>query len=166
MIRTRLSAVLRFLTLVLLAAVVFVGGCVLVRILAPDEVKIRWLIEDAAEAYDAGKPKSTLTDLSETWFDRESGLHKDTLHQILVYHMWTDKDDEGFVGSVVIPEESLMIEVGDDDTATARLEARFFRRTHGEPVLRWRIEVEAELAELEDGWKIVGSTHRTLEGEP
>jgi hypothetical protein len=155
----------RYLTLAALALLLAWGGCVLWRGLASDETQIRWRIEEATEAFNAARPGSTVAPLADAWWDRTSGIHKDTLHQLLVGLMLQEKDEGGrFRYAVLVPPESLAIEVLEDGKAHATLEAAFFRTLGGERKLQWRFALEADLAEGDDGWEIVATEHRTLEG--
>jgi len=106
---------------------------------------------------------------ADAWFDRSSGIHKDTLHQMLVALVFQEKDEKGrFRCSVEVPRETLVIEVQEGGKAHATLEAAFFRKRTElrEPELQWRAAVEADLVDGEDGWQIVATEHRTLEGAP
>ena len=159
----------RYLSLAALALLFAWGGCVLWRRLASDETQIRWRIEEAAEAFNAGRPGSAVAPLADAWFDRSSGIHKDTLHQMLVALVFQEKDEKGrFRCSVEVPRETLVIEVQEGGKAHATLEAAFFRKRTAlrEPELQWRAAVEADLVDGEDGWQIVSTEHRTLEGAP
>jgi len=155
----------RILTLAALALLLAWGACAARRALASDEAQIRWLFAGAAEGFNAGRPGSAVAPLAETWWDRTNGIHKDTLHQILVAMVFQDKDAHGrFLWKVDVPEDRLAITVNDDDTAHATLEASFARKRGDERDPLWSIAIEADLRDGDDGWEVVATEHRTLSG--
>lgn len=155
----------RILTVAALALLLAWGACAARRALASDETQIRWLIEDAVEAFNAGRPGSAVAPFADDWHDRTRGIHKDTLHQVLAHTMLQERGAGGFLWEVSVPDESLVIEIGDG-SATAALEALFARRTDGALQVRWHIAVEAELRDGEGGWRIFRTKHATLAGSP
>jgi hypothetical protein len=157
----------RYLSLAALALLLAWGGCALWRGLASDETQIRWRIEEVTEAFNAGRPGSAVKPLADAWWDKTSGIHKDTLHQLLVGMLFREKDAQGrFRYAVEVPAETLVIEVLDDGTAHATLEASFFRKRNELRELKWRVAVEADFVDGDDGWEIVATEHWTLAGTP
>jgi hypothetical protein len=155
----------RILALAAVALLLAWGACVARRALASDETRIRWLIDGAVEGFNAGRPGSAVAPLADTWWDRTSGLHKDTLHQLLVGMAFQDKDARGrFLWRVDVPADKVAIEVGADGTAHAKLEAAFARKREDALEPMWTIAVDADLRAGDGGWEVVGTEHRTLSG--
>ena len=155
----------RILTLAALALLLAWGACTAWRKLESDETRIRRLIAESAQGFNAGRPGTAVEPLAETWWDRTNGIHKDTLHQILVAMVFQDKDAHGrFLWQVDVPDDRLTVEVHDDRTAHATLEAAFARKRGDEREPMWSIAIDAELRDGEDGWEVVATQHRTLSG--
>ena len=158
----------RILLLLIAAGALFGLGLGLRRALASDETRIRWLIEGAVDGFNDSRPRRVVDVLSMDWYDRTTGVHRDTLFQILVATAFQEKDPETgrFLWELVVPEESVAIDVSDapGEGATARLEAALWRKLGEERELRWRIAVEALLREGEDGWEVWSTSYQALEG--
>ena len=136
------------------------GGCAVWRSLAPDDSKIRWALEEAVQDFNDGRPGYSVAPLAEEWYDATSGVHRDTLHRALIGMKWQERDGDW---RLVMPAESLMIDVGDG-AATTTFELQLGRERESEVEVQWRFAIDADWSDTKDGWKIVRSSHRTLEG--
>ncbi len=160
----RVQRILLGAALALLAAW---GAWALRRALVSDETRIRWRIEEALEAFNAGRPGSAVEPLAEDWYDRTNGLHKDTLHQILVGVLMQERGArEGFPWVLALNEETLTIAVGSEGRAESSLEASLARRRGDALETTWRVVIQAEWRDGEDGWQVVSTEHQTLSGSP
>ena len=154
----------RILALAVLAVVGFWGGCALWRSFADDASKIRWKLLDAVAAFNASRPGYAVAPLADDWFDRTSGVHRDTLKGALIAMSWQERGGKrGMPWHLELPEDTLAIQVRED-TATATFELVLSRPDDADSTDGWRIAVDAELADGDDGWEIVASSHETLAG--
>jgi hypothetical protein len=154
----------RILALAVLAVVGFWGGCALWRSFADDESKIRWLLEDAVLAFNSSRPGYAVAPLADDWYDRTSGVHRDTLKSVLIGQSLQARGGKREMPwHLSLPRETLVIQVRED-TATAAFELVLKPRDDEDSDERWRLAVRAELVDGDDGWKIAASSHETLAG--
>ncbi len=147
------------------AMATFLGCRWLVRSLASDTTKIRWIVESMEEGYDEGDPGQVVAPLAQDWRHEGHGLDRDLLLGGLFQTAIRDRDEETkqLLTRVDIDMDSLAIAV-EGETAELDCDATFFRLRKGawEPV--WAMHAEAELAKTDDGWQIVKSRHADLRG--
>jgi hypothetical protein len=154
----------RILALAAIAVVAFWGGCALWRGFADDETKIRWMLDDAVASFNAGRPRSAVAPFSADWYDRTTGIHKDTLQNALTAMAWQERgNSSGPPWNLVLAEDSLAIDVFDG-RAQATFELVLSQRRGETWSEQWHLAIDADLADGDDGWEIVESSHRTLEG--
>ena len=136
--------------------------------LASDEQKIRWQVEEMLEGYNTAQPGMAVGPLDPDWRHEGHGeLDRELLRGALFRVAMNDRDRETreLTSRVALVEDSLVIEVAGD-TAALEFEAVFSRRKRGDEewTERWRLRIEAELEDGDDGWKIVRSRHEDLAG--
>jgi hypothetical protein len=146
----------------------FLAGRFLYMALASDETRVRWVIERMVEGFNDTRASPCLDGFATSYVDTSSGADRETVHRALAYLFFTRKDEttKKFLYEVEMPENDLSITVvdGDAPTATAEGVARFFE-VHGEErKLAWEVRFRGELAEGDDGWQFVRTTHETSAG--
>jgi hypothetical protein len=154
----------RVLFALLALVVLFYAVRGLVRFLASDETKIRRLVAGMEEAYNAGRPGSCVGPLAKDWRHESYQLDRELLLGAL-FQVARERDRETheLLTRVTVDEDAATVTV-QDERATLALEALFERRRAGAWRETWRVRVEAELADGEDGWQIVKSRHTDLAG--
>jgi hypothetical protein len=157
-------------TLVLLGIVVVaVAGYGGYRMLASDETRIRWLLEDAASSFNDTHLGGCLTAFAPDYQDKTfSGMGRAQLAQALrsVFVARVDPKTRRFLFRVQIPEQDLTIKVAaNGKTATAQftlhLEAQ--RQDTWKPV--WELRVTAGLDKVSGDWRIQEASHETVGGQ-
>ncbi len=134
------------------------------RLFASDETKIRWLVEQMEEAYNAGRPGSCVGPLAKGW--RHEGYEID--RELLLGALFQaarerDRETRQLLSRVVVDEDALVIRV-DGARATLEVPATFSRLRAGQWQESWRISVTAELEHGDEGWEIARSRHADLAG--
>ena len=143
---------------------VYLGVGYLIHLLASDQTEIRWLVEDMEEAYNTGDAGDCVAPLARNW--RHEGYELD--RQVLLGAVFQasrerDRSTHEMLTRVEVAEDSIQVAV-DGERATLTVEAVFWRLRKGAWEETWRIRVEGELADGEDGWKIVKTRHSDLRG--
>jgi len=145
-------------------AALYLGVAWLVELLTPDDTKIRRLVAQMEDAYNRGDPGDCVEPLARAWRHERYELDRQLLFGALLQAARErDRETRELPTRVTIDEDAASIDV-QDDQATLALEALFERRRGGEWRASWRIRVEAELADGDDGWEIVKSRHEDLTG--
>ncbi|MHC5066615.1 MAG: hypothetical protein ACYTG5_21875 [Planctomycetota bacterium] len=150
----------------LTAAAAILLGYGAYRSFASDETKINWLIQDAAESFNATNLSGCLAIFAEDYQDSKvAELDLENLTQILRYTFFSFRDSESkaFRLRVLVPEERLVPQVTGDSAELAfalQLEER--KGQAWEP--SWEVQVDAKLIRTEDGWRVTSSRHETLSG--
>lgn len=158
----------RILLVLLGAAALFVGVRAIVRALASDETKIRWLVLDMADGFDRTRMDPILAGLARGYVDLTSGVDRDGLRQALAYLFFTAKEETSkkFPYRVEVAIRRIEVRAGEEDRRTAECELDLtFLARHGEiEKTSWAIAVSARLERGDDGWRIVTTTHDTTSG--
>ena len=156
---------------------VFVGLAILVMLvvgvrtlyfaLASDETKIRWLVEQMEEGYDEGDVSDCVGPLAKDWrHEGQSELDRDLLKGGLLREFLQegrDSETKERTRKVDVVDDSLSIAV-TDETATLSVRVAFSRKRASGWEETWRAEIEADLRDGDDGWKIVKTRHADLDG--
>lgn len=155
----------RKLLLSLLAlGALYLGLGPVLRLFASDETKIRWLVEQMEEAYNAGRPGSCVGPLAKDWRHEGYALDREMLlGGLFQAARERDKETRQLRSRVAVDEHALVIVV-DGGHATLQVPATFSRLRGGQWEEAWRLAVTAELEHGDDGWKIVRSRHTDLAG--
>jgi hypothetical protein len=154
----------KILLLALALGALWVVGAWLVELLTSDETKIRRLVADMEEAYNAGSPGSCVGPLARDW--RHEGYEVD--RELLLGGLFQaarerDRETKQLRTRVEVDEDAMEVTVEGEHAALA-CDAVFSRLRAGQWNETWRAHLEAELADGDDGWKIVRSRHRDLRG--
>ncbi len=155
----------RFLLAALAAFAAFFGVRAIVRALASDETKIRWVLEDMADGFNSTRMSRVLGGLANDFLDETSGADRELVHAGLARIFFEEKDAETkrFLYRVEIPKEDVSIRV-DGETANVDLAATFFEVHGAAEKLVWKARIHAAFAKTKDGWKIRRSENQTVEG--
>lgn len=155
----------RFLLAALAAFAAFFGARAIVRALASDETKIRWVLEDMADGFNATRMSRVLGGLANDFLDETSGADRELVHAGLARLFFEEKDPETkrFLYRVEIPKQDVSIE-RDGETANVDLAATFFEVHGATEKLVWKARIHAAFAKTKDGWKIRRSENQTVEG--
>ncbi|MHC4512769.1 MAG: hypothetical protein ACYTGW_07430 [Planctomycetota bacterium] len=156
-------------TLVLLGIVVVaIAGYGGYRMLASDETRIRWLLEDTASSFNDTHLGGCLAAFAPDYQDKTiSGMGRAELTQALryVFLRRVDPKTRQFLFRVRIPEQDVTIKVaasGNTATAQLTLHLEAQRQDTWEPV--WELRVTAGLGKVNGDWRIQRSSHETLSG--
>jgi hypothetical protein len=158
----------RALLLGLGLALVVLGGRRVLRALASDETKIRWLVEDMVDGFNDERTARAVRGLAPGFRDETSGADRDLVRQGVIRMLFQEHDPrtKRFLLRLEVPEEALAVEVAPGgDTAAARGELRLYERRGAAETLLWGASFEGDLARTDDGWRFLRSRHRTVEGE-
>lgn len=154
----------KILLALLLAAGLTLAAGPIADLFRSDESRIRALVARMEAAYNAGKPGTCVGPLAKGW--RHEGYSIDR-EQLLggLFQASRERDPRTrqLRSRVEVDEDAVRVAV-DGARATLGAEACFWRlrAETWEPV--WRLSIEAELEDGEDGWKIVRSRHVDLQG--
>ena len=131
---------------------------------ASDETRIRWLVEGMEEAYNAGRPGACVGPLAKDWHHDGYSIDREMLLGAL-FQMAHERDRETheLLSRVEVDARAMTIRI-DGEHATLTTEAQFSRLRAGKWEVGWRLRIEAELVDGEDGWEIVESRHLDLAG--
>lgn len=136
-------------------------------LLKSDEDRIRGLLLDATESFDATRLSGALHPLAEE-FRTTGGLTREQLAGGLRYAFLTmvDGKEKRFRYRLRLPEDSLSIVVteGDPNIATANFELDLQRRQGDAWSSEWQLRVQARLRATDQGWRIMKSSHQTASG--
>jgi len=154
----------RFLLLLLGVAVLSFGGRALVRALASDETKIRWLVERMVAGYAEGDVGDCIGAFAPDWTHEGHEITRELLRGALIQtSRERDPATKQSLSRVDIVEDMLSVTV-EGDSARLACEADFSRLRKGTWEPTWTMRAEADLTRGEDGWKIVRSRHQDLRG--
>jgi hypothetical protein len=139
------------------------------RMLASDETKIRWLLEDATESFNGTSVSGCVAGFHMDYKDKTDRLiDRGTLSQALLYMFMHKRDGKSdrFLYRVDLPAESLTILIEEDGEAVATfdLHLELQEQDDGERREAWRIGATAWLRETDGDWLIHRSSHRTISG--
>lgn len=163
---------MRAMKRVLLAALallaLFFGVRALVRALASDETKIRWLVEEMTEGFNDTRMNPILSGLAQDFVDDSTGADKDHVRAGLAQIFLQRKDPatKRFPFRAQLPEAEFPVAVQDGEPRLA--EADFLlecEESKGEEWHScWKAQVHAELVLAAGGWKIRRVRIDTREG--
>ncbi len=155
----------RILLALAATGVLLVAARSLYRALAPDETKIRWMVERMVAGYNTDDVGDCIGPLAEDWRHEEYHLDRDELRAGLLHASLQDRNTKTkkLDRRVELDSESLFVEVSGS-SADLRCEASFSRRRDETWKETWRVAVEADLEKRGRDWKIVRSRHRDLRG--
>ena len=154
---------MRILTLLCLIVLSAFGLRELVLILASDETRITWLVEEMQAGWVDGDVGACTDGIALDWIHAGQ---TDVDHARLVQGLrgkFLRERQERVVRGLEIPAGGLTIAV-DGDRATVLCEARFLQVVDGAPRLVWHARLRAELERRDAGWLIVRSEHEDLDG--
>ena len=162
----------RIILLALALILLSLGARLVFSHFVSEETKIRWLVEDMVEGFNAGKARQSVRGLDSNWSHAERPLDRDMLRGFILGEAM-----QGGLGSrrafpwrVELPPDSLRIQVAEDeDSAALEAELLFSHNRSGteEPAdweLQWHLRLLAELHPTDEGWRILKSRHEDIQG--
>lgn len=142
----------------------YLGSGLVIRWFASDETRIRWIVADMEEAYNAGDPSGCVESIARSWKHEGNELDRQMLFGALLrIAQERERETRALRSRVEVDEEAAEIVVADE-RATLTLDATFQRRRGEEWKPAWHVRIVAELVDGDDGWEIVASRHEDLEG--
>jgi len=157
----------RLLALLLVLGGLYLGYGAVRRLLASEEVKIGWLLDEMADNFNRGRPRATTDGLTFDFVDETRGVSKDAIRGYLtqLYFRARDPKTKEFTYRVELPRSERTLELlGTPHHAKVQLTARFHERRGGEESLVWEVEIDADLLHSDPGWQIARTRHKTLRG--
>lgn len=144
--------------------VLYLGTTFLIRSLASDETKIRWLVAGMEEAYNGGHAGQCVAPLAKNWRHAGTELDRELLLGAL-FQASRERDPKTrqHLSRVEVDEDAAAVTV-TGERATFGADATFSRLRRGAWEETWRLRIEAELENGADGWEIVASRHTDLRG--
>jgi hypothetical protein len=158
----------KLLIAALAGGALFIAISFLVRAFESPETKIRRRLEQMAADFDGGRAGPCARGLAEEFVDTTTGAGVGDVHAVLVRMTFAERDPKTneFLHRVAFPEDSMAIrlDAADPERATVDLVAVFEEKRGSEWKVEWRVAIAAEMAEGDDGWQVLRTTHETLEG--
>ena len=150
-------------------AVIGLGGFFVATAMASPETKIRWRLEEMAEDFNLARPGPLSRGLADDFREETAGVGKQDIRAFVTQMTFTERDKETkkFLHRVTLPEEEMSIEVDPADSTKAHVDlvATFEKLRKGSWDLSWRVSIDADLVDGDDGWQVLRATHETLEGD-
>jgi len=155
----------RLFLIALAAVVLFLVGRMVVRALADDETKIRWIVEEMRDGYNDGGVGDVVGPLHLEWRHRGSGVDRDLVRGGLVREFFQERDPKTkqLTRRVDVDLDALEIEVTGDE-ATLGMEAAFSRWRGEQWAEVWRARIEGDLVRVDGRWRLLRSRHEDLAG--
>ena len=142
----------------------YLGGRSVFLWLTPDESRIRWIVADMEQAYNAGDPSGCVEPIARTWRHAGTELDRQMLFGALLrIAQERDRETRALRSRVEVDEDAAEVEI-DGEQATLTVEATFQRRRGDEWKPSWTVRITAELVDGDDGWEIVRSRHEDRAG--
>lgn len=161
-----MGRVKRILLVLLGLVALFFGVRAGVRMLASDETKIRWLLEDMTEGFDDTRMNPILSGLAQDFVDDGSGARKDDVRAALGYLFLQRKDPKTrkFPYRARIEVQALRVSAGRQAEAEFEL---VLEQSDGEDAWgeAWKAHVHAELAQDSGDWFLRRTRVDTLAGK-
>ena len=151
------------LILACLVVAVFVGRIV-IRGMADEETKIRRLVQEEVEAFNATSISGCMAAFATEYQETTTGLHRADFQRVLLYvfQKYRDRDTREFLYQLAAPDEQVDVTLRNEEQTEADVDFKVVLNERGAPV--WSIRVQGSLFRGEDGWQFVTSQHMTVEG--
>lgn len=151
------------------ALALFFAGRALVRALASDETRIRWVVDDMIEGFNATRMNPILDGLAPDYLDETYGADRALLRAAAtsVFFQAKDPATKQFLYRLEWrPRAAIAVdERGGVKSASVPLELQFFRQRGDAEESAWTIDVDGRMEEREDGWMFVRTETRTTSGD-
>jgi hypothetical protein len=163
----------RLLLAVVALLLIGFAGRALLRLLASDETKIRWALEEMRDGFNDTELAPIVDHLHPLFREEQSGADLDMVEQALiaVFFGEIDTTTKSFALRVDSDFDAWTVDVvarDIDSPASARAVGEFAmsRRKGEQETLLWRARAALELSQDdEDGWQVLRATLDTLEGD-
>ena len=140
------------------------GGVAAYRSLASVETRVRWLLDDAARAFNDGRVTAFLRCFAADYRDTTVDVDAATLERALLASVARRLPRSGRnILRVDVPAAEVRVEVTpSNDRARVTFVVHLF---DGDPTVpTWAAAVDATAAEVDGAWRFVRSSHTTLAG--
>jgi hypothetical protein len=164
-----MAGVKRLLLVLLALVALYFGVRALVRALASDDTRIRWLVADMADGFDDTRMNPILSGLAQDFVDEGSGARKDDVRAGLAQLFLQRKDPKTkkFPYRARIEQEGFTVRVHSAESKSG--EADFvlvLEESAGELWhVAWKAQVHAQLGEDSGDWFLRRTRVDTLEGQ-
>ncbi|MEM7164626.1 MAG: hypothetical protein AAF581_04140 [Planctomycetota bacterium] len=157
----------RIVLIVIVGAVVWFGGCLVVDWLQSDEDRIKACLQEICESFNTGSARGFVERLTDDYDDRDHGLSRAELRTGLnQYFVSTRMDGKG--GLVLRAEiEAASIVVTFDESDPTRAHAAFraaVYETESEQAPVWTAEFSVGLRDVDGDWLVSSTDYETLTG--
>jgi hypothetical protein len=158
----------RILLAVAVLAVCFFGGRALIRALASDETKIRWLVEDMVDGFNETRMDPIRDGLDVNFLDETYGADRE-LVRVALAHLFFQSNDPVTKKFLYFAEHTLgpvtiMKDANGTPHATTDVEIAFSKRTGETFEPAWKVRVHATLEKRDGGWRFFRTETSTLSG--
>ncbi len=141
-------------------------GYLVHRALLSEEARIRELMDDMAEGFNAGSPSAAMQGLDASFHEETSGATRAEIHQFLVWLYFNERDPKTKDFRFRVELEDIEVLLGPEkQKADLKLRAVFLelRAKEFKPVCE--IDLEADLEKKDSGWRVLASRHTLVSGK-
>lgn len=155
----------RILIVGLIGAALWFGYVFVASSLQSDEDRVRIVLEDIVDAFNARKPKRILEHLDASWREESSRLDREKLRTLLRAMALRSGALAGAnpKGRRAFLESGIEVDV-DGETAIAVFEAGVRARAGRDARELWRAAFTCEFKRIDGDWLMVRSRHETISG--
>ena len=158
----------RLLFIVAGALALYLGGRALVHALASHETRVRWVIDDMVDGFNATRMNPILDGLDRDFLDDTWGADRDTVRAAAA-HLFFDAVDpqtKRFLYRAEWEPQSVVVSGDVSPVATVAFEVRFFELEGESESLAWKVRIEGDMhLDPERDWCFARTRTTTLEGE-
>lgn len=144
-----------------------VGFFFIAPVFESDEGRIRGVVLDLVEEFNARKARSMMKRFAAEYRDQTMGLSRETVAQNLKYAFAKIRNIKGrFPYRVQIPAEFVLVELNPEDRTkgSAKFALQVLRVEGADEYLEWEAEFTLGVAQSKDGWLVTSSSHETVSG--
>lgn len=158
------------LLLALVAAVaLWFGGRAIVRALASETTRIRWVVDDMVAGFNDTRMNPILDGLAADYLDETYGADRALLRAAAasVFFQAKDPSTKKFLYRLErMPRvEIAVVETPATKSARVKLELQFFRRRGESEESAWTIHVDGRMEKRDGDWLFVRTETKTTDGE-
>lgn len=143
-------------------AVLFFAGRWLVHALASDETRIRWVVEDMVDGFNAQRNDRVLAGLAKEFRDETSGATRDDVRQALAYAFFNEVDPKTnrfrLKARMADAPPVVQVQEGEPPTAKAAVAVDIALLREDREERWWDARVEGELLKRDGEWLWVRTT--------
>ncbi len=151
---------------ILVAVVVVIAAAWFFWPLEP-EAAIRRELERLEAAFDEASPRRLASHFAEDWVDGPTGADRETLRTVFTGFVLKERDAKTklFSYDIALDEPLTFVDVVSDTTAAVDMVLIVSRlRRDEEPVVEWKLSVQADMIRVGGRWLIHKCERKTLDG--